>query len=153
MFSPLALTSVALLAVSMVATGVQAGHQVIFESNCKSSILQIPGQGNRGPGTYNFEGDVKAAIASGGPSCSQDGNNCPSVEFTLNNGYSTGDITLIPPHKSTSKASFTMLPGGSSATCNDARCGPKNAFFKTDDYGAQRYDKSPNAGIHIVFRC
>ena len=72
-----------------------AGHQVVFNSNCPTSILQIPGQGNRGPGTYNFNGDVNGAIASAGPSCSQDGDNCPSVEFTLNNGYSTGDITLI----------------------------------------------------------
>lgn len=72
-------------------------HQVVFNSNCPTSYLQIPGHGNYKPGTYTFNGDVSAAIASAGPSCSVDGNNCASVEFTLNSaGTSTGDITLIP---------------------------------------------------------
>lgn len=213
-FSPRTFIFPAGVAMTLAATAAKASHQVVFQSSCPSSILQIPGQPNRSQGTYNFDGDVSAAIASGGLSCTQDGVGCPSVEFTLNNGYSTGDITLISrkhchelsspneplclptlpsvtlpfvghmlaAHLSTSKASFTMLPGGSSATCNDASCGSNQAFFKSDDYvrtslrppssratlsvryadlcpcctfvqGAQRYDSSPNSGIRISFTC
>ena len=46
-----------------------------------------------------------------------------------------------------------MTPGGSSATCDNPNCGPNNAFYKEDDYGAQRYDSSPNAGININISC
>ncbi|KDQ07326.1 hypothetical protein BOTBODRAFT_38854 [Botryobasidium botryosum FD-172 SS1] len=139
--------------VALAATGTLAAHTINFTSNCPSAIMQIPGHGVYRTGKYTFNGDVNGGIASAGRSCSQDGVPCSSVEFTLNGKYSTGDITLIPPHKYSARAAFQMTPGGSSAVCDNANCGPKNAFYKPDDYSAQRYDPSPNAGINIQITC
>ncbi|KDQ13199.1 hypothetical protein BOTBODRAFT_188719 [Botryobasidium botryosum FD-172 SS1] len=142
-----------IIAVALAATGAMAAHTINFSSNCPSAIMQLPGRGNYGPGSYTFNGDVNGGIASAGRSCSQDGVPCSSVEFTLNGGYSTGDITLIPPHQYSARAAFQMTPGGSSAVCDNANCGRNNAFFKFDDYSAQRYDSNPNAGINIQITC
>ncbi|KAK0517806.1 hypothetical protein OC835_008044 [Tilletia horrida] len=142
-------------AVALLATSALAGHTINFSSNCPSAVVQIPGHGNYGTGSYTFDGDVNGGIASAGQSCSVDGNGCISVEFTLNNGYSTGDITLISPHAYSGAASFTMTPGGSSATCDNPNCGPNNAFYQPTDYGSQRYDSdaSGNSGININIQC
>lgn len=131
-----------------------ASHTIVFESNCASSVMQLPNRGNYGPGTYTFDGDVAGGIASAGPShCDINGVPCIAIEFTLNEKYSTGDVTLIEPHKFTADARFEMTPGGSSAQCGSQNCGTKNAFYHPEDYSAQRYESSPNAGIKITFTC
>ncbi|KAL9932027.1 hypothetical protein V8E36_009095 [Tilletia maclaganii] len=140
-------------AVALLASAALASHTINFNSNCPSAVMQLPGIGNFGPGSYTFNQDVNGGIASGGQNCDINGVPCTSVEFTLNGGYSTGDITLISPHQYSAYAQFTMTPGGSSATCDNPNCGPNNAFYKEDDYGAQRYDSSPNAGININISC
>ncbi|CAD6914362.1 unnamed protein product [Tilletia controversa] len=142
-----------LAALAILATSALASHTINFSSNCPSAVMQLPGIGNYGPGSYTFNQDVNGGIASGGQNCDINGTNCISVEFTLNGGYSTGDITLISPHAYSGPASFTMTPGGSSATCDNPNCGPNNAFYKPDDYSSQRYDSSPNAGINIDISC
>ncbi|CAD6984498.1 unnamed protein product [Tilletia controversa] len=130
-----------------------AAHTINFRSNCPSAVMQLPGIGNFGPGSYTYPHSVEGGIASGGTACDINGVPCISVEFSLVDKYSTGDITLISPHVFTGTAQFTMMPGGSGATCGSAGCGPNNAFYKPDDYSAQRYDPSPDAGINIVITC
>ncbi|KAK0558325.1 hypothetical protein OC861_006934 [Tilletia horrida] len=129
-------------------------HTIVFTSNCPSAIMQLPGIGNFGVGTYSFDQDVNGGIASAGPKCDINGVPCISVEFTLDQaGYSTADITLISPHVYTGVAEFRMTPGGSGTRCDNPNCGPMNAFYKPDDYSAQRYDHSPDAGIQINITC
>lgn len=126
-----------------------ASHTITFNSNCASSIMQLPGIGNYGTGTYTFDGDVNGGIASGGSSCDENGVPCTAVEFTLNDGYSTGDITLISPHVYSAEASFEFS-NGQGATCASADCGTDNAFYSSTDYSAQRYDSDADAGITIT---
>ncbi|KAE8244736.1 hypothetical protein A4X13_0g6320 [Tilletia indica] len=130
-----------------------AAHTINFQSNCPSAVMQLPGIGILGTGTYSYDHSVEGGIASAGPNCDLNGVPCIAVEFSLVDKYSTGDITLISPHVFTGTASFTMKPGGSSATCDNPNCGPNNAFYKPDDYTAQRYDPSPDAGIDITITC
>ena len=88
--------------------------------------------------------------------CGFNGDGCLTVEATLKNpncpgcGSST-DLTLIPPHKFNIKTGFRYINGcnGQGATCTGPRCGTKNAFFKTDDYTAQRQCETNNVSLTL----
>ncbi|CEH14037.1 hypothetical protein CBOM_01915 [Ceraceosorus bombacis] len=143
------------------AVAVQAGHQINFSApGCDNAIMQVPGHGNYGTGTYDF-GEVGGVIASAakGVQCSQDGVPCSSIEFALNGGVSSADNTLISPHKYTGAMSFTLIganPGdkGPSATCDNPNCGPDNAFYiDGTDAQSQRQVNDANAGINLSITC
>lgn len=140
--------SVAVLA--LVASVSASSHNINVINNCGSpTTVQLPGIGNFGAGSRTINGDVRGGIAQ---ACSDiNGQGCTSVEFTLVDGVSSADITLIPPHKFDHPASFSLNNGQTGATCNNANCGPNNAFYKSDDYTAQRQVNGPNSSIRIQF--
>lgn len=90
--------------------------------------------------------------------CGFNGDGCLTLETTLKNptcpgcGSST-DLTLIPPHKFHVKTGFQYKKGcdGQGATCAGQDCGTRNAFFKTDDYTAQRQCETDNVSFSHVW--
>ena len=134
--------------------GASANHVVDVINNCGGpTTIQLPGHGNYySPGSRTFNGDVKGGIAQ---ACSDiNGVGCTSVEFSLVDGVSSADITLISPHKFNHPASFTISSpqsGSQSATCSNANCGPDNAFYQPTDYHAQRQVNGPNSNIRMQF--
>lgn len=136
---------------AMVASVSASNHVVDVINNCGGpTTIQLPGHGNfYSPGSRTFSGDVNGGIAQ---ACSDiNGVGCTSVEFSLNDGVSSADITLIPPHKFNHPASFTLNNGETGATCSNANCGPSNAFYTSTDYQAQRQVNGPNSNIQITF--
>ncbi|KAK8939722.1 hypothetical protein KSP40_PGU015469 [Platanthera guangdongensis] len=127
-----------------------SSHTVTVVNNCGTPTeMQLPGRGVYGAGTYNFDGDVNGGIAS--PCSDINGVGCISIEFTLVDGVSSADITLIPPHQFDHPAQFSLNNGATGATCSNANCGPNNAFYKSDDYTAQRQVNGPGSSIYMQF--
>lgn len=114
--------------------------------------MQFPGRGNFGAGRFSFDGDVAGGIAQ---ACGDiNGVGCTSIEFTLVDGVSSADVTLIDPHKFDHPAQFTISSSSSgtqSASCQNPNCGPNNAFYKSDDYTAQRQVNGPGSSISMQF--
>lgn len=113
--------------------------------------MQLPGRGNFGAGTFTFNGDIRGGIAQ---ACGDiNGVGCNSIEFTLVDGVTSADMTLIPPHKFDHPAKFTLKgPSGTqSASCSNPKCGTKNAFYKFDDYSAQRQVTGAGSSISMQF--
>eukprot|EP01088_Endostelium_zonatum_P011313 TRINITY_DN253_c0_g1_i1.p1 TRINITY_DN253_c0_g1~~TRINITY_DN253_c0_g1_i1.p1 ORF type:complete len:153 (-),score=41.01 TRINITY_DN253_c0_g1_i1:61-519(-) len=144
------LALIALFAASILAVVDASAHRVTIANHCGGpTTLQVPGHGNYGAGTFTFNGDVRGAIAQ---ACNDiNGVGCTSVEFTLVDGTSSADITLIPPHKFNHPASFNLNNGQTGASCSNANCGPNNAFYKPTDYTAQRQVQGPNSQIYVQF--
>lgn len=59
--------------------------------------VQLPGIGIFGAGRRTINGDVRGGIAQ--PCSDINGVGCISVEFTLVDGVSSADVTLIHPHR------------------------------------------------------
>ncbi|EGF98598.1 uncharacterized protein MELLADRAFT_118503 [Melampsora larici-populina 98AG31] len=142
-----------LLAVAIFFTAVSASsHKITLVNNCGTATkMQLPGRGNFGAGTYTFDGDIRGGIAQ---ACGDlNGIGCHSIEFTLVDGVTSADMTLIPPHKFDHPAKFTLRAssGTQSASCQNSNCGPKNAFYKFDDYSAQRQVTGPGSSISMQF--
>lgn len=111
--------------------------------------MQLPGIGNYGAGTYSFTGDVNGGIAQ---ACADiNGQGCTSVEFTLVDGVSSADITLISPHTFDHPAQFNLNNGATGASCQNANCGTDNAFYSPTDYSAQRQVNGPGSRIYMQF--
>lgn len=112
--------------------------------------MQLPGRGNYGSGNHRFDGDIRGGIAQ---ACRDiNGVGCTSIEFTLVDGVSSADITLIPPHRFDYTATFKLTGDRTqSVTCSNPKCGTNNAFFKSDDYTAQRQVTGPGANIYMRF--
>ncbi|PWN88143.1 hypothetical protein FA10DRAFT_295708 [Acaromyces ingoldii] len=130
-----------------------AAHTVHVINKCGGpTTVQIPGHPIYGAGKHTFKGDVRGGIAQASKDIN--GQGATSVEFSLVNGVSSADITLIPPHRFNHPARFTLDDGhGNSvgATCRNSHCGPHNAFYKFDDYTAQRQVTGPDSNIKIQF--
>ncbi|KAI1794172.1 glycopeptide [Ganoderma leucocontextum] len=136
-------------------------HHITFTNHCGHGtpmLIQGPHVLSKGK-PYTHRGPLISAIAylqTG--KCGFNGDHCLTLETTLKNpncpgcGSST-DLTLIPPHKFHVKTSFKYHHGCHTqhATCTSQRCGTKNAFFKTDDYTAQRQCETNNVGLEIIF--
>ncbi|KAG0139785.1 hypothetical protein CROQUDRAFT_674957 [Cronartium quercuum f. sp. fusiforme G11] len=127
-----------------------SSHSVNLVNNCGTpTTMQLPGRGNYGAGNYNFDGDIKGGIAQ---ACSDiNGVGCTSIEFSLVDGISSADITLISPHNFDHPATFTLNNNEIHATCSNANCGTDNAFFKSDDYTAQRQVNGASSSIYMQF--
>ncbi|KAM5530980.1 hypothetical protein V8D89_015362 [Ganoderma adspersum] len=151
----------ALALVALAGSAVAEKHTVKFTNRCGHGTPMLIQSGkvlSKGK-PYTSNGPLSAAIAylqTG--KCGFNGDGCLTVEATLKNpncpgcGSST-DLTLIPPHKFHIKTGFRYFNGcnGQGTTCTGPRCGTKNAFFKTDDYTAQRQCETNNVGLEIIF--
>ncbi|EGG00169.1 uncharacterized protein MELLADRAFT_93841 [Melampsora larici-populina 98AG31] len=141
-----------LLAAIFFTTVSASTHGITLVNNCGSATtMQLPGRGNYGAGTFSFDGDVRGGIAQ---ACGDiNGVGCNSIEFTLVDDVTSADITLISPHQFDHPARFTITgPSGSqSASCQSSDCGPNNAFYKSDDYTAQRQVTGAGSSISMQF--
>lgn len=119
-------------------------------NNCGTPTkMQLPGRGIYGAGSYRFEGDIRGGIAQ---ACQDiNGQGCYSIEFSLVDGISSADLTLIPPHRFDHPAKFNLNHGLTGASCTNPNCGPQNAFYKSDDYSAQRQVNGPGSSIEMQF--
>lgn len=75
-----------------------------------------------------------------------------AVEGTLNNGYSSVDISLISPHKINVPTSFSYTDGAGGKSCASGNCPCNNAAFcQPTDYGALINTADPNAVSFSLF--
>lgn len=83
-----------------------SSHSINVINKCGTpTTVQLPGIGIFGAGQRTINGDVRGGIAQ---ACKDiNGVGCASVEFTLVDGVSSADITLIPPHRF--DVSFTLI--------------------------------------------
>ncbi|KAJ6522031.1 glycopeptide [Mycena capillaripes] len=94
-------------------------HTVRFTNNCRFGTPTLI-QGGRvlsTGGDYTKNGALLGAIAylqTGG--CGFNGEGCTLVELSLNNGFSSADISLIPPHAFSVTSGFGYYNG-----CDGAR--------------------------------
>jgi hypothetical protein len=86
------------IAMAFLASVSASSHVIDVINNCHTpTTVQLPGIGVFGAGKRTINGDVRGGIAQ---ACSDiNGVGCNSVEFTLVDGVSSADITLIPPHR------------------------------------------------------
>ncbi|UZJ53624.1 hypothetical protein CBS101457_002944 [Exobasidium rhododendri] len=144
------LSAVVVAAAVMVSQVAASTHSIQLVNNCgTTTTMQLPGIGNYGAGTYSFNGDVDGGIAQ---ACADiNGQGCTSVEFTLVDGTSSADITLISPHVFDHPAQFNMNNNEVSASCQNANCGTDEAFYSSTDYTAQRQVQGAGSSIYIQF--
>ncbi|KIM79149.1 hypothetical protein PILCRDRAFT_823728 [Piloderma croceum F 1598] len=144
---------------SILCTTASAGHSISVNNQCGygTPTLSAPftnGQPTNIAGGYSSSGDLTGFIIylQNGNQCGANGENCLILEGTLNNGYSSVDISKIPPHSFNSPLAFSYTNGAGGRSCNSASCQcDYAAFCKTDDYGAQVGSPDPNASITVTF--
>lgn len=117
------------LAVALAFAQVNAeSHTVIFTNKCDfgTPILRASnGEILSVGGDYTSDGPLVGAIAylQTGP-CGDNGEGCTVIETTLQNDYSSTDISLVPPHKFSVTGGFGYFDGcnGAGADCAYSTC-------------------------------
>jgi len=140
-------------------TGVQGeSHTLKFINNCKSGTPTLLKDGHIIPlvnGEYTHDGEFAAAIAylQRGDECGFNAERCTMLEMTLNNAFSSVDVSLIAPHAFNVPVRFSYYNGcdGEGKACTHANCGPQYAFYKEDDYGSQVQCTKPNVNLLTTF--
>ncbi|KZP26462.1 hypothetical protein FIBSPDRAFT_887252 [Athelia psychrophila] len=135
---------------------VSAGHSVGVVNNCGygTPMMNGPSTGLISvPGGYSSGGDITGWIMflqTG--QCGNNGENCVIVEGTLNDGYSSVDISLISPHEINVPTGFSYTDGAGGKYCASGNC-PCNsaAFCQPTDYGALVNTADPNASITVTY--
>lgn len=144
------------LAVALAFVQVNAeSHTVTFNNKCgygtpylRASNGAVLSTG----GSYTSNGALEGAIAylqTG--SCGNNGEGCTLVETTLQNGYSSSDISLISPHSFSVSSGFGYFDGcsGAGADCTSADC--SDAFHSSDQTWVQVGCSAANVGLAITF--
>ncbi|KZT07553.1 uncharacterized protein LAESUDRAFT_742943 [Laetiporus sulphureus 93-53] len=153
MFSKL---TVAFLAVAMALVQVNAEtHTVTFNNKCGRGTPYLRAQNGQvlsTGGAYTISGPLIGAIAylqTGG--CGNNGEDCTLIETTLKNGYSSTDVSLIPPHEFNVAAGFGYYDGcdGKGADCTSADC--TTAFHTSDQTWVQVGCAVDNENLVITF--
>ncbi|KAI0032087.1 hypothetical protein K488DRAFT_78669 [Vararia minispora EC-137] len=122
-------------------------HTVTFDNRCNRGTPVLRGQNGQAlpltDGRYTSDGPLIAAIAylqTG--SCGDNGENCLTVETTLWNSQSFGQISntglsLIPPHQFNIGTAFTYTNGcdGRGLTCSSEDC--SSAAHNPNDTGVR----------------
>jgi len=146
----------AFLAVALALVQVNAeSHTVTFTNNCGYGTPTLKGQNGQTlstGGAYTSNGALTGAIAylqTGG--CGANGEGCTLVETTLQNGYSSSDISLISPHAFSVTSGFGYYDGcdGAGADCNSPDC--SDAFHSSDQTWVQVGCSADNVNLVITF--
>ncbi|PCH44510.1 hypothetical protein WOLCODRAFT_38445, partial [Wolfiporia cocos MD-104 SS10] len=134
-------------------------HTVTFTNNCGYGTPYLRAQNGdvlSTGGAYTIDEALIGAIAylqTG--DCGANGENCIIVETTLENGYSSTDLSLIPPyvHQATSLLlmNFSYYNGcdGAGADCTSADC--TDAFHESDQTWVQVGCPVDNCDLAITF--
>ncbi|KAJ6598552.1 hypothetical protein B0H10DRAFT_2179079 [Mycena sp. CBHHK59/15] len=147
------LASVAVLTFAL--TNVRAEtHTVHFANNCgfgTPTLISGPNVLSTG-GDYTIQGPLISAIAylqTGG--CGFNGEGCTLVETTLTNGFSSSDISLIPPHAFSVTSGFGYYNGcdGAGTDCQEPGC--PQAFENPDETWKQVGCSADNVNLAITF--
>ncbi|KAJ7617088.1 glycopeptide [Roridomyces roridus] len=151
MFAPA--TVVTLLAFALSTVRAET-HTVHFTNNCgfgTPTLIQGPNVLSTG-GDFTINGPLISAIAylqTGG--CGFNGENCVLVETTLENGFSSTDLSLIPPHAFQVTTGFGYFNGcnGAGADCQEPNC--PAAFESPDQTFKQVGCPAANVNLAITF--
>ncbi|KZT07556.1 uncharacterized protein LAESUDRAFT_758557 [Laetiporus sulphureus 93-53] len=131
-------------------------HTVTFTNDCGGSGYPIlraqDGTILSTGGAYTIDGPLIGAIAylqTGG--CGDNGEYCTLIETTLENGASSTDISLIPPHEFSVTSGFGYYDGcdGAGADCTYADC--PTAFHSSGQTGVQVACTADNENLAITF--
>ncbi|KAF7378510.1 Glycopeptide [Mycena sanguinolenta] len=103
-------------------------------------------------GAYTSNGPLISAIAylqTG--ACGFNGEGCTLLETTLTNGFSSTDLSLIPPHAFSVTTGFGYYNGcdGAGADCQEANC--PEAFESSDQTWKQVGCPAANVDLAITF--
>jgi len=148
--------TVAFIAAALAFVQVNAeSHTVTFTNNCGYGTPTLKGSDGSTlstGGAYTAGGSIEGAIAylqTG--SCGANGEGCTLVEATLQNGFSSADISLISPHTFSVTSGFAYYDGcdGAGADCNNANC--PDAFHSSDQTSVQVGCSADNVNLVITF--
>ncbi|THU85268.1 hypothetical protein K435DRAFT_822463 [Dendrothele bispora CBS 962.96] len=148
------------LAMTIVGASAES-HTVSFINRCGRGTPQLVQRGNilSSGGSFTSNGPFPAAIAylqTG--NCLLNGENCMTVEMTLQNADparpgsgSSADLSLIPPLAFNVPVHFEYTNGcnGVGQTCSAANCA--TAFHVPSDTQVQRACQTDNVGLQITF--
>ncbi|PIL32322.1 hypothetical protein GSI_05568 [Ganoderma sinense ZZ0214-1] len=148
------LATATVILAALVGTVVAESHTVHFTNNCgfgTPTLIQGPNVLSTG-GDYTSNGPLISAIAylqTG--SCGFNGEGCTLIETTLENGASSTDISLIPPHTFSVTSGFGYFNGcdGAGADCTSADC--STAFHQPNDTFVQVACTVDNVDLAITF--
>ncbi|KAJ7292198.1 glycopeptide [Mycena rebaudengoi] len=129
-------------------------HTVHFTNACgrgTPTLVQGPNVLSRG-GDFTINGPLIGAIAylqTG--SCGFNGEGCTLVETTLRNGFSSTDLSLIPPHSFSVTSGFGYFHGcdGAGADCTGPNC--PTAFMNPDETFKQVGCPAADVNLAITF--
>ncbi|CAK5270791.1 unnamed protein product, partial [Mycena citricolor] len=129
------LASLAIMAAAVTTVSAEQ-HTINLVNNCGfgTPTLILNGGIVSTGGSWTHGGPINGAIAylqTGG--CGFNGENCLMVETTLAGGFSSTDLTLIPPHAFSVTTGFGYWGGcdGAGADCTGPSCG--TAFHQPSD--------------------
>ncbi|KAJ7097446.1 hypothetical protein C8R44DRAFT_889354 [Mycena epipterygia] len=134
-------------------------HTVHFNNLCGFGIpTLIQGQNILSTGVttssvaYTSNGPLNSVIAylqTGG--CNFNGEGCTLVETTLTNGFSSTDLSLIPPHSFSVTSGFRYLDGcdGAGADCTSPSC--DTAFMDPSQTDRQVGCPTEDVNLEITF--
>ncbi|KZT07555.1 uncharacterized protein LAESUDRAFT_725021 [Laetiporus sulphureus 93-53] len=130
-------------------------HTVTFTNDCGTGYPILRAQDGTilsTGGAYTIDGPLIGAIAylqTGG--CGDNGEYCTLIETTLENGASSTDISLIPPHEFSVTSGFGYYDGcdGAGADCTSADC--TTAFHTPDQTWVQVPCTVDNENLAITF--
>lgn len=93
------------------------------------------------PDGYSTSGDMTGWIIflQNGSQCGANGENCLILEGALvSDGYSSVDMSLIPPHAFNSAMAFSYTDGSGGRSCDIAECEcDYDVFCSSTDYESQ----------------
>ncbi|PCH44509.1 hypothetical protein WOLCODRAFT_76465 [Wolfiporia cocos MD-104 SS10] len=131
-------------------------HTVTFTNDCGYGTPYLRAQNGDVLSTgdaYTINGPLIGAIAylQTGSDCGANGENCIIVETTLENGYSSTDLSLIPPHAFQVTTGFGYYNGcdKTGADCTSADC--TDAFHESDQTWVQVGCPVDNCDLAITF--
>ncbi|KAF7982188.1 hypothetical protein HWV62_29977 [Athelia sp. TMB] len=147
----------ALAAITALAGIASAQHTLSIVNNCGygTPMFDSPSTGLISvPGGYSTSGDMTGWILylQNGSQCGANGENCLTLEGTLDDGYSSVDISMISPHAFNVPLSFSFTDGSGGRACDSASCScDYDVFCQPTDYGAQVGSPSPTASVTATF--
>ncbi|KAF5343453.1 hypothetical protein D9758_011840 [Tetrapyrgos nigripes] len=150
--------SIAVLAVTVIGASAES-HTVTFDNRCGRGTPQLVQSGNilSSGAAFTANGPFSAAIAylqTG--ECGLNGDNCMTVEMTLQNPTAPGsgssvDLSLIPPLAFNVPIRFEYTNGcdGAGQTCGDGGC--NTAFHVPTDNQVQVQCQNNDVNLNIIF--
>ncbi|KAH9939156.1 glycopeptide [Amylocystis lapponica] len=130
-------------------------HTVTLTNKCGYGTPLLIGQNGETlstGGAYTQNGEMNGLIAylqTG--NCGANGDDCTLIEATLNQGYSSADISLISPHKFSVASGFSYYDGCDGAGANCANDGCPDAFYNPNDNQVQVGCPDDNVSLAITF--